>query len=128
MNLTKNISLYITELYEDKTLSANYVEQLAKMKDVKIVERPYGFATYLMLGDCAAILDMWVRPSARSRGYAWKLHDYILKEAKIARKNVMITFSGKKNQKRYLGLSAIEAAGFKPAYELKNSTMFIKGI
>lgn len=115
---------YIAERYPDidPALCADYLEQHNK------IINEFGFVTYALEGDALIILDMYVKPEVRGTKQAWKMHDELIEASRQAGKRVAITFSEFKGSNQHLGLAAIKAAGFKPAFTTNVDTVFIKGI
>lgn len=87
-----------------------------------------GFVTYKLQGDAAIIYDMYVAPAFRNHTYSWQLHDVVLAKAEKAGKRVMITFSEYMGKNHMAGITAIQIAGFKPAFKTNEEFVFIKGI
>src|SRR5690242_8330462 len=126
---------YLQERYEPQDLApltpefvAQNFEAIQKQIGAHLFKTETGFVTYRLQGDAILVLDMYVKPEARQKGEAWKLHNALLKLGKLYNKQVMITFSDHSEKNRNLGLNTIKAFAFEPAHNLKTAQMFIKGI
>ena len=117
---------YLNERYVPN-LDLNWDQYLKETK-LSCLETEHGFVTYQFDGDDLIIYDMYIKPESRSSKNAWFLHNELVKEAKLQNKRVAITFSDFIGKNHILGLRAIKAAGFKPAFKTNDQFVFIKGI
>lgn len=88
----------------------------------------FGFVTYRLQGDAVIMGDIYIKPEHRNQKNAWMLHDDVMNKAKKHNKRVAIGFSDFIGQNHILGLQAMKAAGFVPAYKTNDQFVFLKGI
>ena len=123
------VDSYIKERYGDelKVSAEDYIKALNE-QDIFMSASACGFVTFHMAGDSAIIYDMYVKPEFRNKGHAWKLFEIIQKVAKSLKKRYILTFSEQAGKNHSLGLSAINAAGFKQYGTVGNDKLFIRGV
>lgn len=122
---------YIEEHYrfQDTTLAEKLYREYLTREQFTIIERPYGFIVYKFQGDACIIQDIYTTDLARKQGKAWDLFKLVKNEInKHNRCNVIIGFSEHGGVDNQHGIGAMLAAGFIPAYELKERTVYVRGI
>lgn len=124
---------YLQERYTEGDFNipkvAEDFEDLQKQTGNSVTKLPEGFITWRLVGDAVIIDDIYVKPEHRqNRKISWKLHDLVLKQAKLANKRVAIGFTELIGKNHIAGLKAMNAAGFIPAFKTNISHVFIKGI
>lgn len=94
-----------------------------------ILDRPYGFISYKFEGDACIIYDIYTVKQFRNNKGAWKLFKEVLAKIQINPAcKVIIGFSEKAGINHLNGIGAMLAAEFIKAYELKDKTVYIRGI
>lgn len=121
---------YLNERYtfSDNNLATKLYKQHLERQGSKIIEKPYGFITYKFQGDACIISDIFTTAESRKTGQAWNLFKAVKNEInKHPECAVIIGFSEHGGQNAEPGIGAMIAAGFTPAYELKEKTVYMRG-
>lgn len=122
---------YIQEHYnfQNSTLAEKLYREHLDRENCTILEKPYGFIIYKFEGDACIIKDIFTTLDVRKTGKAWNLFKAVKNEInKHSVCRVMIGFSDKVGLNREQGIGAMLAAGFVPAYELEEKTVYLRGI
>lgn len=122
---------YIQEHYnfQNNELAEKLYREHLNKENCTILEKPYGFITYKFEGDACIIKDIFTTLEARKTGKAWNLFKAVKNEInKHSECRVIIGFSENGSLNREHGIGAMLAAGFVPAFELKEKTVFLRGI
>jgi len=119
---------FFAERFPGLALDGPTYMMMAKRRGWQFVQQDFSYASYKLEGDSLIFGDMYVPQLQRGEGLAWQLHDKIIAIGRKAHKSVSICCSEKFGPKRILGLKTIKAFDFKPFMDLKDKTLFIKGI
>ena len=121
---------YLDERYPrfDKNIAWAEYERIIKEEGIQVHVVPTGFVLYLLRGDAAMVLDLYVVPEARRQGTASWLTRLIEKKAHRAKKCVLMTFAENEGVGKYMGEKTIDAIGFELAYSTKSKDIYVKGI
>lgn len=126
---------YLHERYRGEDFATVSMDQIAmtyeaiqNQRGVHFFKTPKGFVSYSLRGDAMIIHDIYVKKEYRGTKEARRMFNALEQFAQSMSKRVLIGFSDLIGKNQHLGITAMKAGGFVPAYETKTKHIYIKGI